>query len=274
MPNTAQKNVFVLASTEHGTMLVNRLDYSPDGRCMGVGEALLERGSFEAAEVDELASLLTIRRQHFGDGVIVIDGGANIGVHTLGWARHMRGWGQVIAFEAQERLFYALAGNITLNNLFNARALNIALAGRCQTLMIPQPDYQTRGCFGGFELRSGTAGPLEDIGQPVDYSSHATVPVQAISIDSLNLPRLDFLKLDVEGMEFEVLAGARETIDRCKPVLFVETVKAPRDLLKSQITAHGYETVQLGLNILCIHHTDSTLRQTQRFRELCIPSAP
>ena len=74
-------------------------------------------------------------------------------------------------------------------------------------------------------------------------------------------------------MEFEVLVGARETIDRCKPILFVETVKAPTDLLKRQIATHGYETVQLGLNILCIHHADPTLRQTQRFQELCLRTA-
>ena len=47
--------------------------------------------------------------------------GANIGVHTVEWARHMYGWGNVIAIEAQERLYYSLCGNISLNNCLNVR---------------------------------------------------------------------------------------------------------------------------------------------------------
>ena len=47
-----------------------------------------------------------------GDGVVAVDGGANIGVHTIEWATAMTGWGSVIAIEPQERIYYALAGTL------------------------------------------------------------------------------------------------------------------------------------------------------------------
>ena len=64
----------------------------------------------------------TLRRRFHGDGVVAIDCGANIGVHTVEWAIAMTGWGSVVAIEAQERIYYALAGNIAINNCFNAIA--------------------------------------------------------------------------------------------------------------------------------------------------------
>jgi FkbM family methyltransferase len=43
---------------------------------------------------------------------VAVDVGANVGAFTVLWGRHMMGWGSVHAFECQERIFYALAGNI------------------------------------------------------------------------------------------------------------------------------------------------------------------
>ena len=49
----------------------------------------------------------------------------------------------------------------------------------------------------------------------MDYGS-PTATVESITIDSLDLQRLDLLKIDIEGMEIEALAGAKDTIARCK----------------------------------------------------------
>jgi hypothetical protein len=56
----------------------------------------------------------------------------------------------------------------------------------------------------------------------------------------LALERLDLLKLDVEGMEAEALDGARETIERCKPILFVETIKSDKDAITAALRNEGY----------------------------------
>ena len=87
-------------------------------------------GLYDPNEVTLLLSLLDLRRKYYGDGVVAVDCGANLGVHTIEWAKHMTGWGVVLAFEAQERIYYALAGNIAINNCFNARAINAAVSNR------------------------------------------------------------------------------------------------------------------------------------------------
>jgi FkbM family methyltransferase len=62
------------------------------------------------------------RREFYGNGVVAIDCGANCGVHIIEWSRHMFGWGRVIAIEAQEKIYYALCGNIVINNCLNTKA--------------------------------------------------------------------------------------------------------------------------------------------------------
>ena len=150
---------FILASTEHGTMIVNRLDFATgaSGAIYGVGINLLTNAVYEPHEGALALRLLDLRRKHFGDGVHVLDIGANIGVFTLTWARHMAGWGNVLAIEAQERIFYALAGNIAVNNCFNARCLYAAATSACGTMRVPVPNYRVPGSFGSLELRHGEA---------------------------------------------------------------------------------------------------------------------
>ena len=132
MPPTSRQIAFVLASTEHGAMILNRFDYreTTPGRGIGVGMTLLTNSWYEPDEAATVATLLDARRQHFGDGVNVLDIGANIGVFTVEWAKHMAGWGRILAFEAQERIFHALAGNVALNNCSNARPFWAAVTSK------------------------------------------------------------------------------------------------------------------------------------------------
>src|SRR5262249_42763687 len=108
MSNPPRKIAFILASTEHGAMIVNRFDEvrRPDNSGFGVGYQILENAAYDPGDVTLLLTLLDLRRRCYGDGIVAIDCGANIGVHTVEWARHMTGWGVVIAIEAQERIYY------------------------------------------------------------------------------------------------------------------------------------------------------------------------
>jgi FkbM family methyltransferase len=196
--------------------------------------------------------------------VVAFDGGANIGVHAVEWSRLMRDWGSVIAVEAQERVFYALAGNIALQNCFNVRALWAALADVPGELSFPEPDYRKQASFGSFELKARVG--TEFIGQPIDYGK-PTSTVRQTTIDSLGLERLDLLKLDVEGMEAEALQGAAETIARCKPILFVETIKSDKEAIAAALTNEGYRVMPNGMNVLAIHEGDKTLQHVQVLKE-------
>ena len=267
MRNPRRKIAFVLAASDHGTMIVNRFDYRmvDEQRGFGVGFQILEGSSFDPQEIDVALSLLMLRRQYFGDGVVALDCGANIGVHTVEWAKRMSGWGRVVAIEAQERLFYALAGNIAVNNCFNARAMHAAVAAKLGTMRMPTPDYLNPGSFGSLELRQSER--TEFIGQAVDYSDTAAVTIGTVTIDSLEFPRVDLIKIDVEGMEIEAIEGAAASLARCRPVLIVESIKADKARLRQMLESHGYRLFDAGLNLIAVHGDDKILAHVKTGNE-------
>ena len=252
---------FVLAATGHGTLIVNRNDYNVagDGVGYGVGYQLLNTGYFDPEEVGVAVGLLRLRRQAHGDGVVAIDCGANIGVHTVEWAKAMHGWGRAIAIEAQERIFYALAGNLAINNCFNASALHAAVGSGVGTIAVPVPDYTVPASFGSLELRQRDGN--EFIGQPVDYAPERLQPIRLLSIDSLGLERVDLIKLDVEGMELEALQGAMEALRAQRPIMLVESIKVDRDALLRLLQELGYATYQSGIYVTAVHSADPCIQR-------------
>jgi FkbM family methyltransferase len=197
MQSVGRKLAFVLASSNHGTMIVNRLDYRmlDQNRGYGVGFQILENASFDPGEIKLAVDLLLLRRKHYGDGVVAIDCGANIGAHTIEWAKAMTQWGSVLSVEAQERIYYALAGNIAINNCFNAIALHAAVSSESGVMQIPNPNYSIPSSFGSLELRQRDGN--EFIGQKIDYQN--LVNVRKLMLDEFGLPRVDLIKIDVEG---------------------------------------------------------------------------
>lgn len=247
---------FVLVSSDHGTLIVNRNDYHMVGENSGygVGYQILSTSSFDQSEVSFVLALLISRKNNFGVGVVALDCGANIGVHTIEWAKLMHEWGCVIAFEAQEKVYYALAGNIAINNCLNATAHLAAVGAECGHIKIPVPNYFIPASFGSLELKQKEGN--EFIGQSIDYSDTAMKIVSQLTIDSLSLPRVDLIKIDVEGMEIDVLEGAKDTIQRCKPIMTIEIIKTDKLAVESFLVEHGYQAYPMGINILAVHSSD------------------
>jgi FkbM family methyltransferase len=262
MPTSRHKLAFILASSNHGTMIVNRFDYRmvDQERGFGVGYQILETATFDPLEVKLAVELLGFRRKHHGDGVVAIDCGANIGVHTIEWANTMSGWGSVLAIEAQERIYYALAGNITINNCFNAFAVHGAVSSESGVLKIPSPNYLVPSSFGSLELRQRQGN--EFIGQTIDYEN--TVNVRKLTLDEFNLPRVDLIKLDVEGMELEALEGASRTIEESRPIMLIEKIKTDAAQMRRWLEARGYAVIEAGINVLAIHTSDKTLADVKQ----------
>lgn len=240
---------FCLVSSDHGPLIINRLDYGEGNEGLyGVGAQILQNGAYEPEETGRLKALLTDRRRLHGDGVVGVDCGANIGVHSVEWAKHMRGWGSVIAVEAQERVYYALAGNLALQNCFNARAIFGAVDRICGEMLVPELDHSHASSFGSFELKERRT--TEYIGQCVDYEE-PTQKVKRLSIDSLDLARVDLIKLDIEGMEMDALIGASKTVARCQPDLYIEIAKSDRSEIEAFLRDMRYRIDHdKGMNIL------------------------
>jgi FkbM family methyltransferase len=259
MPSPLRKVAFITVATNHGTLIVNRFDrHSIDqANAYGVGHQLLETASYDPAEVDLVLKLLDRRRRHYGDGAVAVDCGANIGVHSIEWAKHMTGWGVVLAFEAQERIYYALAGNIAINNCFNARAFHAAVASQPGTMKIPQPNYLVPGSFGSLELRKRENN--EFIGQAIDYSESNMIAVSTVALDSFNFPRLDLIKMDIEGMEVDALSGASKCIAAHHPILLVEFAKSDKNELRAWLERSDYSMFDVGMNLLAVHKSDKCM---------------
>jgi FkbM family methyltransferase len=254
---------FVLVSSGHGTLIMNTNDYRirEDGSGYGLGYQLMKYSYYDPEEVNLAISLLNIRREFFGQGVVAFDCGANLGVHTVEWAKAMYGWGNVVAFEAQERIYYALAGNLTINNCFNGSAVHAAVGATDGELQIPMPNYLMPASFGSLELKKRER--TEYIGQNIDYSDEKLAKIKLVSIDSFSCERLDFLKIDIEGMELEAVAGAEKTIERCKPIMLIEIIKTDKIKLTRILKEQGYLSYDAGMNMLFVHQSDPSLARLQ-----------
>jgi FkbM family methyltransferase len=201
----------VLSRTRHGLMLFNRHDQY-------IGRSLELYGEFSEDEI-----ILLERFVRPGD--TVIDGGANIGTHSIPLARMVGAEGRVLAFEPQRLVFQSLCANVALNSLANVDCRQQALGATLGEIVVPRLDPNVPYNFGGVELGQHVRGER--------------VPV--VAIDSLSLPACHLIKLDVEGMEEAVLRGASETIRRHQPVLYVENDRKARSAsLIAFIQSLGY----------------------------------
>lgn len=167
------------------------------------GAAFAHYGEYSEAEV-------ALWRQLLPPDALVADVGANLGAHTIALASLVPDGG-VFAFEPLRQLYLFLCGNIALNGLVNVMPYHAAIGATRGSLLVPPIDYTRDAPYGGMEL-----GALEE-GNPV--------PV--ITLDEL-LPRIDFIKADVEGMEQQVLEGATRLITQCQPILYVENNQGPK----------------------------------------------
>jgi FkbM family methyltransferase len=152
-------------------------------------------------------------RSFLRPGDTVIDVGANVGNLTMAFAAAVGDRGRVLAFEPQQFPYLCLCANIALNSLIH--------------YVIP---YQAAVGDGEGVIDVPTLNPLQQITNygGVSLLDKHTTPVQQapmLTLDSLQLPALRLLKADVEGMEPAVFRGARDTIQRLRPVIWTECLK-------------------------------------------------
>tara|TARA_R110001632_G_scaffold84059_1_gene185700 strand:+ start:86 stop:958 length:873 start_codon:yes stop_codon:yes gene_type:complete len=146
------------------------------------------------------------------EGDTVLDAGANIGGHTLDFAYLVGETGKVIAFEPQSYIFNILTTNILINGLTSrVKQHNLGLSNNNTPLeVIDERDKYDNGLvnYGGREIGSKGEGNGEE--------------VIVTTIDALKLKTLNFLKMDIQGLELEALEGGNVTIQKHKPIIFIE----------------------------------------------------
>jgi FkbM family methyltransferase len=179
--------------------------------------------------------------QHrIGAGAVFVDAGANIGGYTIPVSDQVGSAGRVIAFEAHPVTYAHLARNIVLNRLGNVVALNNALGSKP----------------GWVEIEYDESNPGETH-VAADAKPTGTL-VELVTLDDtvtrLGITRVDYLKIDVEGYELQVLQGARGIIDR-SPGIIVQTELIERHSRRYGTTVADAAAFlrELGLTAHTIH---------------------
>lgn len=167
---------------------------------------------------------LEIIRKHCPKNAVFVDIGANIGNHSL-FALKMLGIKKLIPFEPSPVAIGVLTSNLALNGELSRcdlSHLGFGLSDRVQAGLTMEYD-QPKTNLGGGRLIEG--GELQVI--PGD---------QALANETV-----DFIKIDVEGMEIAVLGGLAETIARCRPVFFIEVDDVNNAAFMAWVAANDYE---------------------------------
>jgi FkbM family methyltransferase len=135
-------------------------------------------------------------------------------------------------------------------NRCTVHALDCAASAARGGLYLPAVDYTRPADFGSVRLTKEPYVEGEVIGEYGGRRGVMGFPLDEI-VDFYEFARVDLLKIDVEGMEMDVLLGAEQTIKKHRPILYVEYIHGDLPALVSWIKAMGYEHVrQVGNNLL------------------------
>lgn len=160
----------------------------------------LSRWICQHGRLDIQRGYLDLFRRYIPEGGFVVDVGACLGDHTLTYSEFVGPSGVVHAYEPNPIAFECLSYNMSKRS--NVFCHNAALGAR-----------QSSGYLfaEGSEKNLGANQVVEGEG-----------PIKVIALDSQHFARLDFLKIDAEGWEPDVLLGAAETIQRLNPTMLIE----------------------------------------------------
>jgi FkbM family methyltransferase len=165
------------------------------------------------AEIEYLIETLV------GPGDVVLDIGANVGLHTVALARRVGAQGRVYAFEPVTEMAERLSANVALNGLANVTLVGCALGNVEGTATM-----QVNVAGAGLEGTSSLADSIHVRRHPERYVER---DVEVRRLDDV-MARMDpaspigFVKIDTEGFETMVIEGGMETLDRDRPAMIVE----------------------------------------------------
>jgi FkbM family methyltransferase len=230
----------VLLGCDHGLMIVNRFDCNHEQ--VGHGQWLLDHGNASTIEAANCYNAI----KEFSEPII-FDIGANIGTFTT-WISKAFPNGKIYAFEPQRAVFQMLSGNAAINNLYNVYTYNIGLGKENTKIEFEEPNYFAKNDFGTFSL-------VEDI---ITQKTKNKIVVQVNTLDWFveyyNIQKIHLLKIDVEGMDLDVLIGGQNTIKKHLPVIFIEhndNRKTIIEKIKSFLDNFDYGYELIGNNVLC-----------------------
>ncbi len=189
------------------------------GRNAGIEREQSRGLFFEAMELEELRKVIK-------PGARIVDVGANTGNHTIFFAGPMKA-AMVTPFEPMPDAASALRAAVSRNGLSNVDLSQLGVgvadcAGRAKLI------FSVQGGLGATSLAS---------------DAHGEIGVA--TLDSMISGPIDFVKIDVEGMEMRVLAGAERLIKQWKPLIFIEIANANTTTFVEWLAVMGYKVLRI-----------------------------
>lgn len=212
-----------------------------------IGLSLKRYGEWAEDEINLL-------KNYICEGDTVLDVGANVGTHAIAFSEHVGPLGRVVAIEAARDAYSLLCRNILANiNHSRITPLNVLAGEECRLVEVAL-ENKSRENIGARHFRDEVGGLhrqsffwklLERLAwrATTDNPLRASACQAMITIDSMNLPLLRLIKIDVEGMEEEVLRGAKDTLTKLKPVVYFEFATGNIEFIiriHALLTVHEY----------------------------------
>lgn len=175
-----------------------------------------------SASFFEKEELLFVRNRYFNldKENIVLDIGANIGNHSLFFAMYCNS--KVFSFEPQENLCEIAQKNYELNSVENKiDIIRKALGAK-----------EIGGRYGNFTSQNTGATSVLESNTAGDFS--------IVPLDSYCFKTIDFIKIDVEGYETELLRGAQKTLESCICPIWIEIFPENFETVNKLLNLYGY----------------------------------
>jgi FkbM family methyltransferase len=175
---------------------------------------------------------LALMRRFLAPGGDMVDVGAHVGMYAVAAALALCGRGRVLAFEPNPSARRQLEANVALNGCDNVLVRDIAVAAGAGEALLHVPETSDPSFS---SLRGGR------------FAEGDPLRVQTTTLDrEVEAGGLSpaFVKIDVEGAELDVLAGAETTL-RARPVLLVEVGDATARAAERQLRALGYDAYEV-----------------------------
>ena len=175
----------------------------------GIDFSIFLLGGFELATLRLYESIVRA-------GDIVLDIGANIGAHTLPFAKLVGSNGRVYAFEPTQYAFEKLGRNVKGNPAVSSRIelVHAMLVAESRKSVAPE-------IYSSWPLNQHEGLHKQHRGKLMSTSDAAAIALDDF-VDSRGINRIDFVKLDVDGNEAGVLAGSINTLRRFRPRVLME----------------------------------------------------
>jgi FkbM family methyltransferase len=164
---------------------------------------------------DATDTVMTAILPHVAHDAVCIDVGANIGLYSLGLST-LAPEGRIFAFEPSPAAFSHLQANLAANRVVNVEAFPLAVTDSTGTVVFHDFSFYSAGSFAADERSLLTA---EFFGSEVLEAATTTLDDFVFGRD---LERIDLVKIDVEGAELAVLAGAEKTLATFRPTVVME----------------------------------------------------